>query len=304
MTRAVKNTDMYSSLTQSHTAGQTNDPFQKKVLIVEDDSTHMAFIEKILTSTGLDTVKAENGLAALSQLDAEQLFDLILMDCDMPVMDGLDAVRAIRERQKQENHPHIPVIGFTANTRPGDREKCLEAGMDAYLPKDAWMGRWRQNLLDNLQGLFAGDVHIDDFQESVDMLEGSLNDDRTTSNIDAVDINALREAQLILGETFQIAIEEYLEDAAAYIRDSKEGCDHKDWNKIERGTHPLKSNSKSFGLMGLAEAAQSLHDLARQNNKNEDAFAHAHQLLDWLQQAFKRGEKHLRSYARNQRSDV
>ncbi|MCK6419166.1 MAG: response regulator [Alphaproteobacteria bacterium] len=279
-----------------------NDTSPRKVLIVEDDSTHMSFIEKILARTGVQTVQAENGLAALARLNAEPHFDLILMDWDMPVMDGLQTVKAIREQEREENIPHKPVIVFTARTRPGDKEKCLAAGMDAYLPKDVWMGRWRQSLLDNLQGLFVGNIDVQDFQDHTrDATQAQTEFD---PQFDVFDDTALHEAKVILRDDFMIAIQEYLEDAAAYIKEIREGLQQKDWKKIERGAHPLKSNSKCFGLLGLATAAQTLNDLAREQHHDDESFSDAQRLLNCLQQAFTHGEKRLQASIKKQQASA
>jgi two-component system sensor histidine kinase/response regulator len=88
---------------------------------------------RLLEKRGHTVVLAENGVAALAALDA-QSFDLILMDIQMPEMDGIEATTAIREREKTSGK-HIPIVAMTANAMQGDRERCLKAGMDAYVSK-------------------------------------------------------------------------------------------------------------------------------------------------------------------------
>ena len=77
---------------------------------------------------------ANNGEEACAQVK-EQTFDFILMDCQMPVMDGFTATRAIRAYENEHQLKRVPIIALTANAIQGDREKCLEAGMDDYLAK-------------------------------------------------------------------------------------------------------------------------------------------------------------------------
>lgn len=102
------------------------------VLLVEDNPVNRELAERILAREGCRVDAAENGAEAVL-LARERRYDLILMDLQMPVMDGLQATRAIR---KQEGDgPRVPIIALTANAMPGDREACLRAGMDDHLAK-------------------------------------------------------------------------------------------------------------------------------------------------------------------------
>jgi PAS domain S-box-containing protein len=102
-----------------------------RVLVAEDNPVNVKFALKLLERAGHQVVVAGNGREAVD-LSAAQSFDLILMDVQMPEMDGLDATRAIRAR---ETDGHIPIIAMTANAMTGDREMCIEAGMDGYVTK-------------------------------------------------------------------------------------------------------------------------------------------------------------------------
>ena len=102
-------------------------------LVVEDNAVNRALIERLLEKRGHNVTLAANGREALEKHD-KQHFDLVLMDLQMPEMGGLEATAAIREREKSSG-AHLPIIALTAAAIKGDEERCLEAGMDAYLSK-------------------------------------------------------------------------------------------------------------------------------------------------------------------------
>lgn len=121
------------------------------VLVVEDQHTHRMMMGAILMDLGLDVTSVDNGALAIFKLEtALESFDLVIMDWEMPEMNGLEAVRQIRLREEKEGLRHIPILAFTSNQRDGDKEKCIEAGMDDYLPKEAWLPKWQSLLLEKL----------------------------------------------------------------------------------------------------------------------------------------------------------
>jgi CheY-like chemotaxis protein len=100
---------------------------------VDDNSINRSLAVKILANAGYITTSTGNGKEALVLLEQRQ-FDLVLMDVQMPYMDGFEATAAIRKAEAFTNR-HLPVIAMTAHAMNGDRERCLLAGMDAYLSK-------------------------------------------------------------------------------------------------------------------------------------------------------------------------
>ena len=102
-----------------------------KLLVAEDNDLNQELIVELLSSNGITPVLANNGQEALDFLEQEQ-FDGVLMDCQMPIMDGYSATRRIREIEQLE---HLPVLAMTANAMAGDREKALESGMNDHIPK-------------------------------------------------------------------------------------------------------------------------------------------------------------------------
>jgi len=106
-----------------------------KILLVEDNPINQMVAQKMLEKLGLKAEQANNGVEALKLL-GEQAYDLVLMDCQMPEMDGFDATREIRKLEiKSINQNVLPIVAMTANVMSGDRERCLEVGMDDYIGK-------------------------------------------------------------------------------------------------------------------------------------------------------------------------
>jgi two-component system sensor histidine kinase/response regulator len=104
-----------------------------RVLLVEDNVVNQRVACSLLERQGHAVVVAENGRLALEALESAD-FDVVLMDVQMPVMDGLTATAAIRKREAGTGR-HLPIVALTANALKGDRERCLDAGMDGYVAK-------------------------------------------------------------------------------------------------------------------------------------------------------------------------
>jgi signal transduction histidine kinase/ActR/RegA family two-component response regulator len=105
-----------------------------RVLLVEDNPVNVLVAEAMLRNLGHEVCTVNDGLQAVAWLDAEQC-DVVLMDCAMPVMDGFEAAREIRRRERQGGRGRVPIVALTANVLADEREQCLHAGMDDYLAK-------------------------------------------------------------------------------------------------------------------------------------------------------------------------
>jgi len=105
------------------------------VLLVEDNPVNQIVATKMLEKVGLNFAVENNGEDALNRLKQNHDFNLVLMDCQMPVMDGYEATQGLRAFEEENSLQHLPVIAMTANAMEGDKEKCLAAGMDDYVSK-------------------------------------------------------------------------------------------------------------------------------------------------------------------------
>ncbi len=107
---------------------------RKRILLAEDYHANIVVAHALLQTLGFDVIVAKNGQEALDKL-AEEAFNLVLMDVQMPEMDGYTATRIIREEQAANKLPQVKIIGMTAHSFMEDRQRCLDAGMDDYLAK-------------------------------------------------------------------------------------------------------------------------------------------------------------------------
>ena len=104
------------------------------ILVAEDNEINQVVARRLLVKLGHNPELAENGLECLEKLRGGS-FDLVFMDIQMPVMDGMDVARAIRDPDNPAYDPDIPIIALTAHAQAGDEERLMEAGMSGYLPK-------------------------------------------------------------------------------------------------------------------------------------------------------------------------
>jgi CheY-like chemotaxis protein len=116
-----------------------------RVLIAEDNLTNQLLARRLLERLGCEVELVSDGRQAVTRW-AEAAPELILMDCQMPEMDGLSATREIRRRERALGRPHTPIVALTANAMAGDRESCLDAGMDDYLSKPLRPEQLRQTI--------------------------------------------------------------------------------------------------------------------------------------------------------------
>ncbi len=119
-----------------------------RVLLVEDNAVNQKVASRLLERQGHSVRVADNGRAALDALEGAE-FDLVLMDVQMPEMDGLAATAAIRRREGGSGR-HLPVIALTAHAMEGDRERCLGAGMDGFVTKPVHLRTLLQAMADAL----------------------------------------------------------------------------------------------------------------------------------------------------------
>ena len=263
-----------------------------RVLVVEDNPVNQAVVKKMLEKAGLSPVTASDGVEAMEVLRGEQ-FDVVLMDCQMPRMDGYETTEAIREREARQGLMRIPVIAMTANAMSGDRERCLAVGMDDYLSKpvkpaqlENMLRQWlpMEEVLNehyNEQTLVAGagTEHIvlssePDLRRQTAMAEDGLSskseEDRASMSTQGViDRAVLQELFEIMEEDFVSVIQSYLKSAPNLMHGVREAVQSRDMEALVKSAHPLKSSSANVGAMELSVLARELEFKGRQNDQSD-----------------------------------
>jgi CheY-like chemotaxis protein len=123
-----------SPLNRNRRASDKIQRYSLRILVGEDNPVNQKLVARTLENFGHKVTLASNGREAVDAFIASP-FDIVLMDVQMPVLDGLSATRMIREIESEAGTSHMPIVGLTAHALDSDRSRCLQAGMDAYLSK-------------------------------------------------------------------------------------------------------------------------------------------------------------------------
>jgi CheY-like chemotaxis protein len=258
-------------------------PRTRRVLLAEDNPVNVEVAKAMLESLDLEVVCARNGEEALHAVQAGGAgapWDCVLMDCQMPVMDGFAATAAIRRDEREAGRGRVlPIIAITANALQGDREACLAAGMDDYLSKPfsreelaAVIGRWMALPL-------AASVHHDDEpprlpSASVEVIQR-----------DVVNRAALEKIRMLSRERgdalVQKVIAAYVDDTPQQLSTLRSAIDGMDTGNVRRIAHTLKSASANVGAESLAALCKAMEQLGR-----ADTTEGADSLLTNMEQEF------------------
>jgi CheY-like chemotaxis protein/HPt (histidine-containing phosphotransfer) domain-containing protein len=216
-----------------------------RVLLAEDNPVNRKLAVALLEKRGHTVVAVENGRQVLHALATDR-FDAVLMDVQMPEMGGFEATAAIRERERGTGS-RIPIIAMTARAMKGDRERCLEAGMDGYIPKPIR----RDELYQVLEGVVLGT------SAEVRAADGDVGTDG------AIDAEALR--ALVDGNTqlLRELVALYVEDCPRLLVEIREAIGRDDATALQMAAHTLKGSAGSLTARRTAEAALQLEMMGR-----------------------------------------
>ena len=236
--------------------GQTTWPAHTRVLLVEDNSINQLVAKGLIKGFGLQIDIAENGIEALDLLrkPKSQTYSLILMDCEMPEMDGYEGTRQIRSGRAGPQNKEIPIIAMTANVMQGIREKCEAAGMNDYLAKPIEPNQ----LLAKLQEWLL-DRHPD--QEIVPSdKDETIREELVVWDKDAALKRLLGDEELLL-----TVIAAFLDDIPTRMDEIQQVLQEGDCEKIYRLAHSIKGIAGNIGGLCLQQQAALLEAVAREN---------------------------------------
>ncbi|NQU56155.1 MAG: response regulator [Rhodospirillales bacterium] len=233
--------------------------FDAQVLVAEDEEVNRMVARGIMVPLGIEPDFAENGAEAVEKT-ATQRYDLILMDVQMPEMDGLEATAQIRQRERADGRSPTPIVALTAFAAKGDRQRCLDAGMDDYITKPLM----RDNLIVTFER-WLGDQTGQPEQQRQGQSQVQIQD-IARGPLDATGFTALTQSmQSVLGDLASV-LESYLESLQRLPAAIGQAVADDDAEALARAAHSLKSNSAAAAALELSALSGNLEELARKGD--------------------------------------
>ncbi len=220
-----------------------------RILLAEDNAVNQKVAVSMLQKRGHTVTVANNGKEVLTALETggQPAFDLILMDIQMPEMDGLEATAHIREQEKESDH-HIPIIALTANAMKGDREICLNAGMDGYASKPLKA----EELFDVMRGLIINTMAITNAPSSAKVVEDAVfNEEQVLTTVDG-DMAFFKEL-----------VDLFLAESPKIMDGISNAINTGDAGKLDHAAHSLKGSASNFGASAVTEIALRLEMMGK-----------------------------------------
>lgn len=225
-----------------------------KVLLAEDSVVNQRVASSILQKHGLIISLADNGQQAIDMFKRES-FDLVLMDCQMPIKDGFEATADINQFQ-QINQTRIPIIALTANATQADKEKCLNAGMQDFVAKP-FSAETLLNAIDRMLEQHPHQQFVN--KPSMKKING-----------ETLDISVLSALQDVMEEDFNALIPTFLASSKQISSALWQAQPGQEFAIMQRNAHSLKSSSANMGAMHLSALAKNLEEQCKQHNQVEE----------------------------------
>ena len=271
LTKPVRQSDLLDAITkilgqastdsdpESRSTRQPSEPSGQglDILLAEDNAVNQMLVIRLLEQQGHRVTLAVDGKEAISKVEQER-FDLVLMDVQMPEMDGLEATRVIREKEGVLG-THIPIMAMTANAMTGDRELCFEAGMDFYISKPI-----------DPQELFVLIEETVAQREPVQDRDTPVQESSPIMDKDAALARALGNEDLLTE-----LVELFVEDVPTLLEGIRNAIANADPERLGRHSHTLKGSASNLSAGRVTEAALELERIGHSRDVEgaEDAFS-------------------------------
>ncbi len=219
-----------------------------RILLAEDNRVNQRLAVGLLERMGHRVIVVETGQAVVNACRSEA-FDLVLMDVQMPGMDGLDATRVIRNNEESLGQ-HVPIIAMTAHAMSGDRQRCLDAGMDDYLSKPIRIAELEEKI-----AAFVDDSQLESTIESV---PDSEVDNELSGAWDAIDHDT---------DLLRIMADAFLEESAELLLVMSASWERCDWEQLSHAAHSLKGSALALHASELASICSVLEQTRDSANR-------------------------------------
>jgi CheY-like chemotaxis protein len=243
---------------------ENNTGVSLNILAADDHPVNQELVSLLVKKLGHQVELVSNGKEAFKALQ-DKAFALVLMDCQMPEMDGYEATRAIREWEGPERH--TPIIALTAAAMTGDREKCLAAGMDDYLTKPIQPEKLRDAFLRWLPQPKGNEMPLSNFESQSNPQSSSpetnTEEGHSSANI-TMDSEKMAELRALGGNDFVVKIiTQFVQDASKSVAQLQDALDTENRDALIKVAHGLKGICRNIGVQQLAELACAMEQQGR-----------------------------------------
>jgi signal transduction histidine kinase/DNA-binding response OmpR family regulator len=264
----ISGDDRGTSITKQLATEQNTMGVSQNILAADDHPVNQELVSLLVKKLGHHVELVSNGKEALKALQ-HKTFALVLMDCQMPEMDGYEATRAIREIEGHERH--TPIIALTAAAMTGDREKCLAAGMDDYLTKPIHPEKLRDAFLRWLPQSKGNNMPSPNIAGPSNPRSSSIETNHekdVSATIKKMDPEKMAELRALGGNDFMVKIiTQFVQDATNCVTQLQNAIDTENRDELTKAAHGLKGICRNIGVQQLAELA-----IAMEQKGEHDSF--------------------------------
>jgi len=243
------------------------------VLLAEDNPVNQEVASAMLQRVGVTIKIANNGQEAVDLLQEER-FDLVLMDCQMPIMDGFEATACIRKREAEIGVPPLPIIALTANAISGDREHCLAQGMDDYLSKPFAQAQLHELLarwLPERRAQATDAMPVSKPDAPVVQVNNAVPESVSAPVVTAIEIDqqVIRQLRELREGLLLRIIDLFRSSSPALLAQLVAAVAQQDADLLYKTAHNFKNSAANLGLVALAAACRDCEAKARQGNLDQ-----------------------------------